>query len=155
MKSTIRLDSHPGLGSYLALAILATLPLFAGGCAGAKLVPLENANDFHQAVANPDKPVLVVFYKTGCPTCAALEPTLDKLADEYKGRAVIAKYRHMSPLFIYTSKEIRDEYDVNLTPTVLLFVKGQEKQRWLSDYNINDYRKALDEYCSPPAAPKG
>jgi len=33
---------------------------------------------------------------------------------------------------------------VTFVPTVLLFVKGKEVQRWFSDYNINNYRRGLD-----------
>jgi thiol-disulfide isomerase/thioredoxin len=125
-------------GSVLALA--------GGGCAASGSQPLlvDSQEGFQQQIIQADKPVLVMFFKQGCPACIALEPTFNQLAKEYEGRAVIARYKHLSATFAVTSKELKDRYDVTFVPTVLLFVKGKEVQRWFSDYNINNYRRGLD-----------
>ena len=111
---------------------------------GDKLTPIKDLADFRQQVLLAKQPVLVEFYKGGCPTCLALAPTLARLADEYRGRAVIARFELMKPYFAVTSDELKQRYDISLYPTVILFVSGQEKKRWALNYSISAYRKALD-----------
>jgi thiol-disulfide isomerase/thioredoxin len=132
----------------------AVLALAVGGCAASGSQPLlvDSQEGFQQQIIQADKPVLVMFFKQGCPACIALEPTFNQLAKEYEGRAVIARYKHLSATFAVTSKELKDRYDVSFVPTVLLFVKGQEVQRWFSDYNINNYRRGLERVLSTAAS---
>lgn len=145
----------PGL-SLLACTIQA---LFSGGCGGGSLMEIE-PSAFDAQVLNSDRPVLVEFYKAGCPTCLALEPGLDQLAQEYQGRVVFAKFKVYEWYFGVPAADIKDRYDVWWTPTVILFVKGQEYHRWVGDYNLDDYRSVLDETTAgglgvpKPAAPQ-
>jgi len=122
----------------------------AGGCAGGKLTAIKDEEDFRLTVLEADKPVLVDFYKGGCPTCLMLDPGLDQLAEEYEGRVVLAKFQLMTAYLVTTSVEIKKKYDLAFFPTVLLFVDGEEKQRWVMHYEMDDYRKALDEVAGPP-----
>ena len=94
---------------------------------------------------------MVQFYKGGCAWCALLEPALDRLADDYQGRAVFAKYRLMNWLLGVTNWELKSKYDIRWYPTVILFVNGRERKRWVAHYDIKSYRKALDEALSTPA----
>jgi thioredoxin-like negative regulator of GroEL len=96
----------------------------------------------------------MMFFKGGCASCAALEPTIDKLAGEYEGRAVVAKLMVLEFTFTYPSPEvhdIHDRYDIGMVPTVRLFVHGQQVKRWDSDYDINHYRQGLNEALGTPA----
>src|ERR1035437_3975044 len=77
----------PPVAGLVACAILCVV---AGGCGGDKMTPIGNAAEF-QEVLKADRPVLVDFYKGGCPTCILLGPTMDKLVEEYKGRVIVAK----------------------------------------------------------------
>jgi len=138
-----------------ALAACAVAALVAGGCGGAKTVHLkETAADFQQEVLEADKPVLVHFFKEGCPASGLLEPAMDQLADEYRGRAVVAAFRAYTFYFGVPCDEIKSRYEVVLVPTVILFVNGQEKHRWFADYSADSYRKVLDEVLGPPAPKK-
>jgi len=110
-----------------------------------KPIALESEQAFREQVLGAGRPALVMFYKTGCPTCLMLLPGLAKLAREYDGRATIAEYRHLSALFQAKSKELMQEYRVHLVPTVILFVDGQERKRWFMEYRLSRYRKALDK----------
>lgn len=134
------------------LAVCAVAALASAGCSGTKLTAIENDKEFSEKVTKADKPVLVVFYKTGCPSCAALEPVMDSLAEEYRGRATIAKYRHMNPLFMYNSIAIKEQYDITVVPTVILFYRGQEMDRWFMDFKAEDYRRSLDRVMGTPGA---
>ncbi|MFA6133750.1 MAG: thioredoxin family protein [Phycisphaerae bacterium] len=140
--------AKPGSSRVGTVACVLLLAL-AGGCGGGgKAVVLKNADEVNAAIYG-DPPSLVMFYKQGCATCVALEPTFDKLAKEYKGRALVSKYMIYTFTFHVNSWELKKKYDIAFVPTVLLFVDGQEKKRWVVDYKINDYRKALDEVVAP------
>lgn len=84
-----------------------------------------------------DKPVLVDFYKEGCAACGALDPTMDQLADEYRGRVTIAAFRLYTIFLEVTCSPIKEQCDISFTPTVVLFVNGQDKHRWIADYSTD------------------
>jgi thiol-disulfide isomerase/thioredoxin len=93
---------------------------------------------------------MVDFYKGACPTCVVLDPLMNQLAQEYRGRVVFARIELMKPYFAVTSEELKKRYDISLFPTEVLFVHGEEKHRWSLDYSLDKYRKALDEVAGPP-----
>jgi thioredoxin 1 len=134
-----------GREAKAVLLLGAMLVLGVAGCASQNLTLVENEAQFHQVVLGADKPVLVDFYKGGgCPTCLLVLPVLDQLAEEYNGRVTFVRFEYMKPYFATTSAEISSQYHVNLFPTVVLIDKGQETNRWSLNYNIDDYRQALD-----------
>lgn len=118
------------------------------GCSK-NLQHLQNIEEFEEQVLLADKPVLVEFYKGGCPTCLGLEPGLDKLAKEYEGRVEFARFELMTPIFVVTSPELKDHYDVSIFPTVLLFDQAEVQGRWVMDYDLNSYRQALNRVALP------
>jgi thiol-disulfide isomerase/thioredoxin len=127
------------------------LAFVAGGCgAGGSepseaLVPAQDKEAFQAVVLDSHRPVLVFFYKDGCPSCAALEPTMQRLAAEYHGRAVVAKCSVMSLFFVGKNTELRAWYKIVLYPTVILFVEGRQRETWeTNNHTAAEYRKALD-----------
>jgi thiol-disulfide isomerase/thioredoxin len=133
-----------------ALVVVALLTLVAGGCGGGNVMPLGDRVDFQQQVLRSPKPVLVDFYKGGgCPTCQIVYPLLDQLADEYRGRVVFAKFEAMTGLF-QTTSTLSEKYAIRYFPTVVLFVDGKERKRFILDYNIDNYRQALNEVTRGP-----
>jgi thioredoxin 1 len=132
---------------------LIALALPVGGCGGGSLMSLNGSADFQRQVLQSEKPVMVQFSKTGCTWCALLEPALAQLADDYQGRAVFAKYCLMNWLFGVTNWDLKSKYDIRWYPTVILFVNGREKQRWVAQYDIKSYRKAMDDALRVPTRP--
>lgn len=135
---------------------LASLALASGsaGCTPSAALEISDPAQLQTLVAQKDKPLLVLFYKEGCASCLALMPTIDRLAQEYAGRANVAQYMILTFAFGVTNQDVKDRYEVILVPHVVLLVNGQEKARWVMDYNIDSYRKALDE-SSPATAQAG
>jgi len=128
----------------VALAFLAAL-VAAGGCSK-NLRHIQNQEEFDEYVLLAEKPVLVEFYKGGCPTCLTLEPSLDKLADEYRGKVEFVRFELMTPIFVVTSQEMKETYEVSVFPTVLLFVDGNVRARWVMNYDLDTYRPILDQF---------
>ncbi len=120
--------------------------------AGRQFIEVGGAKEFGELIARADRPVLMVFNKTGCPTCVLLRPNLKRLADEYQGRVLFARYKHVSAWLKVTSWRILREFRVYFVPTVILFVGGQERKRWVLHYGIDSYRHALDEALGQPSA---
>ncbi len=94
--------------------------------------------DFHQAVLESDKPVLVDFWADWCQPCHMLAPTIDQLAESYGDRIKVAK------VDIDAAKELATEYDVRSIPTVILFKDGQVAGRIIGVRTQQDYATALD-----------
>lgn len=89
------------------------------------------------------QPALVDFHKGGCPTCVLPDSVMAKLAKEYDGRAVIAKFQLIKPYCAVTSETPRKKYEVYFYPTTILFVNGVATQRWEVHLGADAYRKAL------------
>ncbi len=75
--------------------------------------------DFRREVLESDAPVLVDFTATWCAPCRAINPTVEALATEYKGRVKVAK------LDIDDNQATAQEYGIRSVPTLLLFNKGK------------------------------
>ena len=64
----------------------------------------------------------------------------------------MAEYVLMSACFEVQSNELKQKYDISAFPTVILFVNGRVRQRWVLDYNLDHYRQALDAVLAEGAA---
>lgn len=80
-------------------------------------------DQFEQQVLKNNKPVLVDFYADWCGPCKMAAPILDKLADTYKDKALIAKVN------VDENQQTAGQYGVMSIPTVILFKDGKEVER--------------------------
>ena len=80
-----------------------------------------NEDDFSErvlAVSNTT-PVLVDFWAEWCPPCRALTPVLERLANDYAGRFVLAK------VDADENMKLAGRYKLRGFPTAILFVNGE------------------------------
>lgn len=75
--------------------------------------------DFEAKVLGSDQPVLVDFWATWCAPCRAIAPSLDELADKYKGQVRIVK------LNVDENQDVPQQYGVRSLPTLLMFKGGK------------------------------
>ena len=89
------------------------------------VLELTDAN-FESEVLNADQPVLVDFWAEWCMPCRMLAPTIDELADEFKGKVKVGK------VDTDANREITVKYGINAIPTVILFAGGEPTwpKRW-------------------------
>lgn len=84
-----------------------------------------NINDasFEQEVLRSNMPVLVEFGAEWCGPCRQIEPILEQLAGEWKGKVRLAK------VDVDESVKTVMQYQVMGVPTLILFVSGEACQR--------------------------
>lgn len=81
---------------------------------------LEFTDDnFDSEVINSDTPVLVDFWATWCAPCKAIAPTIDALADSFKGKVKIGKVN------VDDNPGIPGQFGVRGIPTLILFKDGK------------------------------
>ncbi|MBN1917567.1 MAG: thioredoxin [Verrucomicrobia bacterium] len=88
----------------------------------ANLVEINDAN-FEQVVLKADKPVLVDFSAEWCGPCKHLHPIMEKIADDYAGRAVVAH------LDVDNAQRIAMQFRVMSVPTVMFFKNGEVRDQ--------------------------
>ncbi len=100
---------------------------------------IGSAEAFQRIVEKADRPVLVDFYADWCGPCRMLAPTIEKLAKDYQGRAIIAKVN------VDSLPSIASQYGIQGIPAVFVFDKGQVVQRLIGLRPAGEYAKVLDK----------
>ncbi len=79
--------------------------------------------NFQTEVLGAKTPVLVDFWATWCAPCRAIAPTLDELAEKYRGKFTVAKVN------VDEVPELAAQFGVLNIPTLIFFKAGEEVDR--------------------------
>lgn len=82
------------------------------------MITLTDEN-FEKEITNVLKPILVDFWAEWCMPCLVLSPILEKLAEEYGDKLILAKVN------LDTAPLISQKYRIEKIPTVILFKEGK------------------------------
>jgi thioredoxin 1 len=112
--------------------------------ADAKYVTLTDDN-FEAEVLNSDQPVLVDFWATWCGPCRVIAPTIEKLAEDFDGRAKVAK------LDVDNNPRVATQFGIRSIPTLLFFKDGRPVDQAVGVASERDLAGKLEELIGQPA----
>jgi thioredoxin 1 len=104
----------------------------------AKYVHELDETTFQGSINQAARPVRVDFWAPWCPPCRALAPTIEAIAEQFEGRADVAK------LDIDQNPETAAAYGVRSIPAVLIFRGGQIADRIVGVQPRARYEQALE-----------
>ena len=95
---------------------------------------------FDQVVGGGDMPILVDFWASWCGPCRAVAPTVERLAEEFAGRAVVAK------LNVDENPRIAQRFGITGIPALYVFKRGRIVERLAGAQPAPVLRQALTRH---------
>lgn len=99
---------------------------------------LQSAADF-PAILSANPHVLVDFYADWCPPCRALKPTIQQLADEYRGKVTVVA------VDVDKFGDLAAKYQISAIPVVILFERGQVAEQYVGLQPKSAYVSGLEK----------
>lgn len=102
---------------------------------------ISGMEQFEKEVLQSEQPVLVDFYAEWCGPCKLAAPIMDKLSDEYSGKAKVVKI----DVDEEANRELSMKYGVMSIPTVFAFKGGEQIDKNIGFIGEDGYRKMIEK----------
>ena len=100
-------------------------------------IEVNDAN-FDEIVLQSDKPVLVDFWAEWCGPCRLIGPLVAEIAEEYEGKAIVAK------MDVDSNPGIPAKFGIRNIPTVLFFKGGEVADKQVGACQKSTLSEKLD-----------
>jgi thioredoxin 1 len=107
--------------------------------AGNNIIEFTGQN-FEDQVLKAGKPVLVDFWAPWCAPCRMMGPTLEAVAQQYAGRALVGK------LNVDDNQELATRYNIRGIPALLLFKGGQVQEQMIGATSKDKITQMIDKH---------
>ena len=104
-----------------------------------KMIEVTQEN-YEKTVLNSNLPVVIEFGAVWCAPCKRLEPELEKLAEQWKDKFILA---HIN---VDQDSDLALQYSVMSVPTVILVKNGEEMERFSGFKPIGKIIEAFESY---------
>lgn len=98
--------------------------------------------NFNELVSTSKVPVLLDFYASWCGPCKVLGPVIDELAEEYEGRALVAKVN------TEVNPQLSQHFKIKSIPTIMFINNGKVVERYQGLVSKPNLEEILDVYIS-------
>jgi thioredoxin 1 len=102
-------------------------------------VPELTDGNFKNALDAAKTPVLVDFSASWCQPCKALAPTIDKVAEDYRGKLAVYK------VDIDNAQETASSFGILQVPTCIFFKSGKEVDRFYGNIDLRAVKGHVDK----------
>ena len=107
-----------------------------------------NDHNFQELVAQSELPVLVDFWSGGCGPCKVIGPIIDELAEEFEGRAIVAKVNAAE------NPNLSSYFKVRSVPTLMFIKNGQLIERFSGLVPKPNLSEMLEDLIALEVAPR-
>jgi thioredoxin len=107
-----------------------------------------NDQNFDEEIQKAEKPVLADFWASWCAPCNMLTPILEKLANEYKDKLILAKVN------LDEAKLVSQKFKIDRIPTVVLFKKGKPVSGFMGVRREEDIKEWLEKFLGEESQKK-
>ena len=98
------------------------------------------SDNFDAKVIKSNLPVLVDFWAEWCGPCKQLMPTVEKIALDYKGKAIVAKVN------VDNYSDIAAQYNVRGIPNLLIFHSGEPQEQLVGNVPEKQITDILNKF---------
>ena len=107
--------------------------------AGNNITAFTDGN-FEEQVLKSPKPVLVDFWAEWCTPCRMIASTVEKVAEDYAGRATVGK------VTVDENQAVTSRYHITGIPTLLLFKEGKVQEQIVGATSRDNIVRLIEKY---------